>query len=82
MMIKAVLLDLDDTLLINPDSTFIPAYLQEIDNFFVETISYQGASKAIIAAMKAMVTSTEYDRTNLDIASRTIADLIGRAEMN
>lgn len=33
-MIKAILLDLDDTLLQNPDAAFVPAYLHLADSYF------------------------------------------------
>lgn len=38
-MIKAVLLDLDDTLLRNPNQGFVPEYLRLIDDFFGTPIS-------------------------------------------
>lgn len=81
MMIKAVLLDLDDTLLSNPDHTFIPAYLQEIDRYFDEALGLQAVSQTVLAATVAMTSSTDYTQTNLSIASKTIADALGYDEV-
>jgi FMN phosphatase YigB (HAD superfamily) len=52
-MIRAVLLDLDNTLLINPDAAFASAFLQRIDSFFMEQTQYDGASRVIRQMMKA-----------------------------
>ncbi|MCB9451681.1 MAG: DinB family protein [Anaerolineaceae bacterium] len=66
-MIKAVLLDLDDTLLINPDSVFVVAYLGAIDRFFTDLWG-QSLSQALLKTLPVMNGQRDMVMTNADIA--------------
>lgn len=61
-MIKAVLLDMDNTLLSNPDRVFARTYLGLLDEHFAGAIGYQGISRVIrqfIMAASAGQTGTQ-----------------------
>lgn len=71
-MIKAVLLDLDDTLLINPDSTFVAAYLGEIDRFFSSRWG-RPMSSVLLKTLHAMNGARDMRQTNYDVAMNVIS---------
>jgi FMN phosphatase YigB (HAD superfamily) len=77
-MIKAVLLDLDDTLLQNPDSIFVPAYLALADTYFADYWQHPGISKALLQAVQAFASKRDMQHTNSDIAYNTITHVTER----
>jgi FMN phosphatase YigB (HAD superfamily) len=77
-MIKAVLLDLDDTLLHNPDSIFVPAYLTMADTYFADYWQYPGISKALLQAVQAFASKRDMQHTNSDIAYNIITHVTER----
>lgn len=77
MMIKAVLLDLDDTLLTNDDAVFLPAYAHKADTFFYEQIGVSNIGRLAMQSVLAMLQSTAYHVNNTDIAIEFIAEKSG-----
>lgn len=77
-MIKAVLLDLDNTLLFNPDSTFAANYLALADDYFNRCWGYAEISKVILKTIRAMTSPHTPDKTNSMIALEIIAEAVGR----
>jgi FMN phosphatase YigB (HAD superfamily) len=63
-MIKAVLLDLDDTLLGNPAMKFTEDYLAALDRFLVDRLGLQGMSRALLLATREVLRSQDPLRTN------------------
>ncbi|MCU0513954.1 MAG: HAD family hydrolase, partial [Anaerolineae bacterium] len=57
-MIKAVLLDLDNTLLLNPDARFAAEYIRALDAFFREASGFTGAAATIRQIMDTITGST------------------------
>ena len=78
-MIKGVFLDLDNTLLYNPDSTFAPEYLRLADEFFRELWGYPGLSSVILQTVRAMTGTRDMQRTNSEIALDIIAQASGKS---
>ena len=82
-MIKAVLLDLDDTLLGNPPDTFTTSYLGALDAFLCEYLDWDGAPEALLRATYFLGQSRDPLRTNVDTFYDTLEPLlpveIGRA---
>lgn len=94
-MIKAVLLDLDNTLLGNADYVFVPAYLQCIDLYVQTTLGYNNISKALVKTVQAIpnrnrppylpnidfiLASLAHDTgLSLDTLSQTFASFYGEA---
>lgn len=72
-MIKAVLLDLDDTLLLNSDETFVQAYLAAAEAFFAQHLQRPRMSQHLMQSMAAMRTSRAADLTNTTVAIESIA---------
>ncbi|MEO8611972.1 MAG: HAD-IA family hydrolase [Chloroflexota bacterium] len=72
-MIKGVFLDLDNTLLVNPDSVFAPGYLRLADPFFAEKWNYPGLSSVILQTIRAMIGKRDMQQTNSDVAIDIIA---------
>lgn len=62
--IKAILLDLDDTLLINPMSRFVPAYMQLICQFSADLVSPEKLSSSLLRGTRAMEKNTDPSTTN------------------
>lgn len=71
-MIKAVLLDLDNTLLHNPDAVFAAEFLRLADAFFSARIHYPTISKALLSATRAMIAV----RSDLQLNSRLAAGIL------
>ncbi|MCD4687353.1 MAG: HAD hydrolase-like protein [Anaerolineae bacterium] len=64
-MIKAILLDLDDTLLGNPTEQFVTRYLALLGGFLGERLGIEPAiARALVAAVQAIVRSDDPRRTN------------------
>ncbi len=74
-MIKAVLLDLDNTLLSNPDRAFTVEYLRLADNFFFKRWQIESFSQLMIKAVKAMTSNTDFTRSNTEIRIQTLSNL-------
>jgi len=77
-MIKAVLLDLDDTLLINPDTTFVMEYLAQIDRFFTDRWG-QPLMRSLLKALRAMNGERDMCQTNAEISLDVIGHDTGRS---
>lgn len=77
-MIKAVLLDLDDTLLINPDSKFVIAYLEQIDRFFTYRWG-QPLSRVLLKTLHAMNGKRDMRQTNYEVALDVISQSTERS---
>lgn len=77
-MIKAVLLDLDDTLLLNADRTFIPNYLHLLDQFIQQRWGYPQFSDVLRRFTRAAVGLRDVRLTNMALAESIIADATGR----
>lgn len=78
-MIKAILLDLDNTLLVNPDSVFAPAYLQLADQFFGRSWTAHRFSQAMLSAMHAMTGARDMRQSNLQITLEIIERAVERS---
>jgi len=64
-MIKAVLLDLDDTLLGNPTQRFLERYLGLLDRYLRETLGIEGIIGGLMAGTRAVIYEDDPLRTNL-----------------
>src|SRR5690606_30868145 len=63
-MIKAVLLDLDDTLLGNPTEAFLTAYMGALNRFLCSWLGVEDTLQAVLAATRAVMTSRDALHTN------------------
>ena len=72
-MIKAILFDLDDTLLINADSTFVPEYLRLADDFFYKHWQHPRISDALIQITRILNEPRDVRQTNMAVARSLIA---------
>lgn len=72
-MIKAVLLDLDNTLLINPDRAFAVAYLRIIDEFFEQRLNLLHISTYLRETMQSLTGQRKLTQTNLELLLETVA---------
>lgn len=72
-MIKAVLLDLDNTLIRNPDQVFAPAFIRLVDQFFVEQFELAGMADGLLTAMKAVSGLRDGEQTNSQVMLAAIA---------
>jgi len=80
-MIKAVLLDLDNTLLHNPDEVFAGAYLQLVDDYFRKEWQYDNLSGVLLQTIRAMAGKRDMQQTNMGIAESIIAQATGRSKL-
>jgi HAD superfamily hydrolase (TIGR01549 family) len=78
-MIKAVLLDLDNTLLDNPQDVFVKEYLQAVDTYFEEKWK-QSVAGALLKSVKAMAGERDLRYTNTDIVIQIITEATGHPE--
>lgn len=78
-MIKAILLDLDDTLILNPDRVFAIEYLNLFEQFARETWGKQGVSSAIREAIQRMQVSRDFHQTNYAVKVETISHAVGES---
>ncbi len=65
-MIKAILLDLDDTLLGNPTEAFVRNYLALLDDFLHHHLGVAAAHVAILSATDAVIHSNDPRTSNLE----------------
>lgn len=63
---KALLLDLDDTLLTNPMSTFVPAYLQTLTRFLADAVPAETLVAELLRAIAAMERNDGSGPTNAE----------------
>ena len=73
-MIKAVLLDLDNTLLHNPDRQFSAAFRQRFDQHFMECYGIEGASDALRRGIRSLGAAPDGRSTNADIILSCLSD--------
>ena len=71
-MIKAVLLDMDNTILANPDQVFAREFKQLAESFFMDLWGISDISTLIHQGMRAMYDQPHYDRTNMEILIDTL----------
>lgn len=76
-MIKAVLLDLDNTLLHNPDEVFATAYLRLVDEYFQARWQFSSLSKYLLQTIGAMAGQRDMQRTNIEVALEIISVATG-----
>jgi len=67
--LKALLLDLDDTLIRNPMNTFIPAYFRALENFVAESVPPDSFIAELLAATRAMDANDGSGPTNQEVFS-------------
>lgn len=72
-MIKAVLLDLDNTLLHNPDQQWLPTFRQGWDRHFASRCGIAKASDALRSAMGRLNSSDAADLSNADLMREELA---------
>ena len=63
-MIKAILLDLDDTLLGNPPDQFVRSYLGLLEGYLHDTLGLQRSAKGLMTGTQAVIASSDPVRTN------------------
>lgn len=80
MMIKAVLLDLDGTLLLNDDAVIVPAYFDAVDRYFRTHLQRAGMRQALIDSVRAMATPREDFAPNRTAALRAIVAAVTEPE--
>ncbi|MCY3833234.1 MAG: HAD-IA family hydrolase [Chloroflexi bacterium] len=66
-MIKAVLLDLDNTLLHNPDPQWVAVFREQWDRYFAKRYGIQDASAALRAAIRCLNSEPPSYRTNATV---------------
>jgi FMN phosphatase YigB (HAD superfamily) len=76
MMIKAVLLDLDDTLLGNPTERFVRDYLAALAQFLTDRLGIENIMASILASTQAVITSQDPRRTNQEVFYATLASVM------
>jgi HAD superfamily hydrolase (TIGR01549 family) len=65
-MIKAVLLDLDDTLIRNPNQGFVPSYLHLLDHYFEDQFSIT-ISQTLIECVRALGHDRDMRKRNISV---------------
>lgn len=73
-MIKAVLLDLDETLLHTGDQAFTRAYLALAESYFAQQYQRPGMGQALIGSLQAMASPRPWHLSNTDAALTAIDD--------
>ncbi len=76
--IKALLLDLDNTLLRNDMATFVPAYLSALADFMADYFPPDMLITHLMRATRAMMNDTDPSRTNLEAFDRVFFPALGR----
>jgi HAD superfamily hydrolase (TIGR01549 family) len=76
-MIKAVLFDLDNTLLGNDMDIFLPHYFSWCGSFARQYMSEDEFIQTLLIASRAMVENTDPDMTNNDVFWRHFSELSG-----
>ena len=78
MRIKALLLDLDNTLLRNDMEKFVPAYLSALAEFMADHFPSDILIAHLMRATRAMMNDTDPSRTNMEAFDRVFFPAIGR----
>lgn len=78
-MIKAVLFDLDNTLLGNSNAVFVPEYLRLADSFFRQRWQLEQISQALIQATRTMIAPRDPRQSNTALAESIIAHAVQRS---
>lgn len=81
--LKALLLDLDDTLIDNPMDTFIPAYFQALKEWVAEVVPPERFIAELVAATRAMSRNDGAGPTNEEVFAAAFYPALGvpRAEL-
>jgi HAD superfamily hydrolase (TIGR01549 family) len=74
-MIKAVLLDMDNTLLANPDRAFARAFLQCFDDHMQQTLSIDGAGQLFRRVIPRLSAERPGDETNTAFTVRCLSEM-------
>src|SRR5215207_1417764 len=77
-MIKAVLLDMDNTLLVNPDMTFAKAFLEQFDQHMYQTLHVEQASYAFRQTIQRMSQPRDGGESNITFILRTLCEFMQR----
>jgi FMN phosphatase YigB (HAD superfamily) len=64
---RAILFDLDDTLLINPMNVFVPAYLRALTTFMAGRLDGELLTTSLLEAVRVMDRNTDWSRTNAEV---------------
>ncbi len=75
--LKALLLDLDDTLIGNPVSTFIPAYFKALEAFVADTVPPDRFIAELLAATRAMDRDDDAGATNEEVFAAAFYPALG-----
>ncbi len=75
--LKALLLDLDDTLIDNPVRTFIPAYFEALKSFVADTVDPDRFIEELLAATRAMDRGDGSGRMNEEIFAAAFYPALG-----
>lgn len=78
-MIKAILLDLDNTLLHNADRVFAPEYMQLADHYFEQRWGYKPVSAVMVQMIRIVTGVHDFQLTNTATAISLIADATGQS---
>jgi HAD superfamily hydrolase (TIGR01549 family) len=78
MMIKAVLLDMDNTLLVNPDMPFAKAFLERFDQHMQQVLQVEQCSYAFREAIQRMSAIRDGDESNTTLIARTLSEASSR----
>ena len=78
MAIRALLLDLDNTLLRNDMETFVPAYLAALSEHVADHFPKETFIQHLMRATNAMFTNTDTTRTNMEVFDEAFFPAIGR----
>jgi FMN phosphatase YigB (HAD superfamily) len=81
--LKALLLDLDDTLIHNPMDAFIPAYFKALEAFVADVVSPQRFIAELLAATRAMARNDGTGPSNDEVFAAAFYPALGveRAEL-
>jgi len=77
-MIKAVLLDMDKTLLVNPDMTFAKAFLEQFDQHMSQLLQVEQSSLGFRQAIQRMSQARDGSESNLALILRTLCEVMQR----
>ncbi|MEL7236297.1 MAG: HAD family hydrolase, partial [Chloroflexota bacterium] len=73
-MIKAVLFDLDGTLLGSNEREFVGAFLNLCEQYYIDEWQKPGMRDAIRKGLQAMRGPRDYNQTNIDISTQVILE--------
>jgi HAD superfamily hydrolase (TIGR01549 family) len=77
-MIKAVLLDMDNTLLVNPDMTFAKAFLEQFDQHMQQLLQVEQASIGFRQAIQRMSQARDGSESNIALILRILCEFTQR----